>query len=98
MNNKYGILLQEGQADIQKFIVVAIPRDFMVTVVTKESAKPYIDKNGQSQKIPEAWANGWSVEWTEDSEKNECRTAIINAMNAFNAKYTNKLTIDQLIF
>jgi len=98
MSHKFGILLQEGVNDIGKFKVVAVPRENMLTIVTKWSDTEESDQSGQSQKVPEMWANGWSVEWFEDSENNECRTAISDAMNAYNAKYVdNKITIDQLI-
>lgn len=97
MVHKYGILLVEGTNDIDKFQVVAIPRDNMLSVITKLSSIKYTDQSGQSEKVPVAWANGWSVEWFEDSKINDCRTAIKNAMDAYNSKYPDKLTIDQLI-
>ena len=94
---KYGILLQEGQADIDKFLVVAVPRDNMESVVTKWSENDFTDENGQAAKIPEAWGNGWVVKWIEETQNEQCLEAINNAMDAFNLKYTNKITIDQLI-
>ena len=97
MNKKYGVLLVEGTDEIDKFQVVAIPRDNMLSVISKLSSIEYTDQSGQSEKVPVAWANGWSVEWFETSETNANRTAIKNAMDVYNAKYVNKLTIDQLI-
>lgn len=95
---KYGILLQEGQADIDKFLVVSIPRDDMQTVVAKWSDADFVDENGQSSKIPEAWGNGWVVKWVEETQNEQCLAAINSAMDAFNLKYENQITIDQLIF
>lgn len=102
---KYGILLQEGYADIPKFQVGTVngkpgqyKRDQMVTVLVEETAQAYTDKIGQSAKVPTKWANGILVEWLEDSEVNENRTAIENAMLAYNQKHPqDKVTIDQLI-
>lgn len=98
MVHKYGILLDEGKGDIDKFQVVAIPRVDMLCVITKLSDKKYTDKIGQSEKVPIDWANGWSVEWYEESDKNECRTAIKNAMDVYNSKHDIKVNIEQLIF
>ena len=95
---KYGILLQEGQLDIDKFLVVSLPRDNMQSVVTKWSDNDFVDENGQSSKIPEAWGNGWIVEWVEETQNEQCVKAITDAMDTFNSKYTNKIAIDQLFF
>ena len=96
---KSGILLQEGQLDIDKFLVVSLPRYSMQSVVTKWSDNDFIDENGQSSKIPEGWGNGWIVKWVEETQNEQCVKAITDAMDTFNLKYPdNPITIDQLFF
>lgn len=92
---QYGIALAEvSDLDLEKFDIVAIPRNQMRTIVTKYG-NPITDRSGQTEPVPCNWANGWvvqAVNWTAE------HTNIINKGIAdYNNKYPdNPISQDEV--
>ena len=93
---KYGILLQEGEADRGKFQVAT---NIWKTVILQESEDTISDVSGVPKPSVISWASGREVEWFIETQNTECIQAITDAMDAYNSKYpdNNPITIDQLI-